>query len=71
MKMFLLGALTLWLVLGGLVSLNEDFSLGGGVELFDGWLCYVILGPWLIVFLPIWVWDIKKQRGGNKNERKT
>lgn len=66
MKMFLLGALAFWLILGSLAKLNDDFALGGGVELFDGWLSYVVLGPWLIIFLPIWIWDVKEVKRREK-----
>lgn len=62
MEMFLLGMLVMWIILGGLLILNDAFDLNGGIEFFDyGWLCWALVGPWMIIYLITWIYKkIKK-----------
>lgn len=51
--MFIIGMLIMWFILGGLIYLNDSFSFGWGVELFDGWLGIVVCFPWLVILCPL------------------
>ena len=54
MKIFLLGMLVMWTILGGLAILNDTYRLKGGLECLDGWLTFLLIAPAFVCVAPIW-----------------